>query len=467
MWLALHFPALCLEVHTRGSAAPLSLAVVERHGRHVEVLACSPAAAVKGVRSGQSASAAQALADDLVIRPRNAAAEQAALEGLALWAGRFTPGVSLEPPDGLLLEIGSCLRLHRGLDRLLEKLRHDLAALGYRHALAHAPTPSAAWLLARARPPVSVAAADGLATALAPLSIGLLDLPQDTHASLERIGIETLGDCLQLPRAGTARRFGQALLDRIDRALGRLPEARAFHVAPPRFSRRLDLPAPVEHAEALLFAARRLLPELESYLVRHQAGVQQLALDCHHESHAATRVALGFVKPQRTSRHIESVLRETLGRTALPAPVDAISLEAERLLPLVTPNGDLFAQGPDDDAGSLLLERLRARLGAEAVFGLSAAPDHRPERAWRRCEAGQAIAASRPLKRPLWLLPRPQRCTDGDLVLDEGPERIESGWWDGRPIDRDYYIARDRHGARLWVFCHRPSGQWFVHGLFA
>jgi protein ImuB len=59
------------------------------------------------------------------------------------------------------------------------------------------------------------------------------------------------------------------------------------------------------------------------------------------------------------------------------------------------------------------------------------------------------------------------------LVLEHGPERIESGWWDGRGVARDYYVARQPrgashpHGAKLWVFQERQSKRWYLHGVFA
>ena len=49
----------------------------------------------------------------------------------------------------------------------------------------------------------------------------------------------------------------------------------------------------------------------------------------------------------------------------------------------------------------------------------------------------------------------------------QGPERIESGWWDGKGVARDYYIVRQAGGARLWVFQERQSKRWYVHGVFA
>lgn len=468
LWLALHFPALAVEVFSRASDAALPLAVTEQQRNRPWVVAANDAAADFGIRPGMAASAAQALADGLILRPRDPTAEAAALEGLAVWAGRFTPSVRVKPPDGLLLEVGSCLSLHRGLGNLRRLVGAGLGDMAFSANVAGAPTALAAWLFARAGLDVVLREPDELERMLAALPVELLEPPRDVAESLALIGAETIGDVLALPRAGAARRFGQALLDQIDRARGRLPEAHAFFVPPPHFARRLELPAAVENAEALLFAARRLLPELEGFLVQRQAGVQAAELVCRHERRAPTVVSLGFVKPVRAAERMQLLLRETLWRTALPAPVYAITLKASRIQPLTATSHDLFGAASETGDPDLLLDRLQARLGREAVYGIAPVADHRPERAWRRAEAGSKPPAPRDTpRRPLWLLPRPVPCRDGDLVLQGGMERIESGWWDGRDADRDYYVAQDRRGARLWVYCERASGEWFVHGLFA
>ena len=77
-------------------------------------------------------------------------------------------------------------------------------------------------------------------------------------------------------------------------------------------------------------------------------------------------------------------------------------------------------------------------------------------------------------QRPTWLLaePRPLEgsgppCYEGPLEIEDGPERIESGWWDGRDVRRDYYVARNPAGLRLWIFRERRAeGGWFLHGVF-
>jgi protein ImuB len=91
--------------------------------------------------------------------------------------------------------------------------------------------------------------------------------------------------------------------------------------------------------------------------------------------------------------------------------------------------------------------------------------EHRPERAWRAVAAGRAAAAEAPPgPRPLWLLEPPRRLGEGEFVLLAGPERIESGWWDGDDVARDYFIAA-RGASLAWIYRAREG--WFLHGLFA
>lgn len=75
--------------------------------------------------------------------------------------------------------------------------------------------------------------------------------------------------------------------------------------------------------------------------------------------------------------------------------------------------------------------------------------------------------------RPLWLTEPPRRLAEGEFVLLAGPERIESGWWDGAEARRDYFIARTGQSL-AWIYRERSAGKcgtrpegWFLHGIFA
>ncbi len=47
-----------------------------------------------------------------------------------------------------------------------------------------------------------------------------------------------------------------------------------------------------------------------------------------------------------------------------------------------------------------------------------------------------------------------------------GPERIETGWWRGRSVRRDYYRLELHTGHWLWVFRQLTDDHWFLHGMF-
>jgi protein ImuB len=198
-------------------------------------------------------------------------------------------------------------------------------------------------------------------------------------------------------------------------------------------------------------------------------------------------VRLRFVQPIGAQpQRMQALVRERLARLELPEPVRSVRLLSGPLLDLQSEPVELFAHDRRESGENLpqLVERLRARLGHEAVHGLACVAEHRPEAAWRKApspglrpispaRAGELREPSPALyevQRPLWLLEAPEPCDATRLELEDGPECIESGWWDGHDVARDYYVARNREGARLWIFRNRretdPAG-WFLHGWFA
>ena len=476
LWACQHLLDFSLQLALRASAAA-GPTIVTTGGNRPEVLSCSAPARRRGITPGMTVSAALALAPDLIEHSRDPAAEMKALEGTAAWAGQFTSMVSLAPPDALLLEIEGSLRLFGGLRPLLLHLGQDLANLGYTAVIATAPTPTAARLLARAAIGSTIIDIADLEAALVGLPLCLLDQPEDVIRMLSLMGVHTIGECLALPRDGLARRFGQALLDELDRALGRQPDPRVPWVAPSRYGARLALPAPVQETEPLLFAANRLIQELAGYLCMKQAGITRLKLILRHEDHRPTIVTLGFSVPSRDPHRILRLLRERLSTVTLPDRVEAIALESVETRPLGSRNLSLFPEDrlPEEERW-LIIEHLRARLGSESVYSITSYPDHRPELAWRCCEPGTGTASDERTKRPLWLMEPPQRLrSEGELpvlgttlTLLTAPERIESGWWDGKDVLRDYFVACDAAGGAFWVFRERNADKaWFLQGMFA
>jgi protein ImuB len=186
-------------------------------------------------------------------------------------------------------------------------------------------------------------------------------------------------------------------------------------------------------------------------------------------------VRFALAAPARDPAHLLSVLRERLARVELPAPVESLALASEVTAPLAGRNLGLLP-GDAPIPAVPLLDRLRARLGEQAVLRVAPLAEHRPERAWteRADTHAEAPAAPPQARRPAWLLCEPQPLAttfqDAPWVLRDGPERIESGWWDGGDIRRDYYVAESPQGETLWIYRDRrygDDGEWFLHGVFA
>jgi protein ImuB len=388
--------------------------------------------------------------------------EQEALAAVAAWACQFTPRVSLEPPQALLMEVGGSLRYFGGRWKFLARLREGLTHLGFEARIAEAPAARAALWMAR-----------GGGARLEALPVAVTGLAPEGLELLRSLGIGTVGGLMRLPRGGVTRRFGQGLLEEIDQAGGRAPEPREFFIPPAHFCAQLELPAPVLLAQSALFAARRLLEQMEGFLAARQAGVRSFSLDLLHDDAPATAIRVGLATPGRGTEHFARLLRERLARTTLRAAVEGIRLEAADIEILPGSNGNFFnASRAGGEEWLQLVERLQSRLGMEAVHGLGIHEDHRPEFAFCRTEFGirhmkpAEKQGETPGPRPLWLLDPPRRLAEGEFALLAGPERIESGWWDGAEALRDYFIARTGESSLAWIYRER-EGAWFLHGFFA
>lgn len=450
------------------------LAVVE-HRPAARVVAATSAARARGVCDGQRLAGALAVAPALQLRERDPALEAAVLAELADWAGQYTSAVSIDPPDTVLLETASSLQLFGGAAALAQEICRSLSAIGLHAALGGAPTPLAARWLARSRPGTLIADGTGWQSCLdalpvelladgAPLSAAVLEL-------LRGVGVTRIGDAARLPRDGLARRQGAMVHEILARARGKQPDPRLWHVAPERFESRLVLPASVSHTEPLLFAAGRLFAGLSAWLTARQAVLDRCCLQLEHEDSPDTRLDILTGQAGRDDGRLLMLAREHLAALELPAPVEALRLSAEHPLPAPGRSVDLFGD-PETDRGNagLLLDRLRARLGKSAVQTVLPVSEHRPERAWRRAEPGACPGGLRLPggARPLWLMPTPRPlASTRALTLLSGPERIESGWWDGADVRRDYYVASTPEDALWWIFEDLdPPGGWYVHGYF-
>ncbi len=468
-WACILFPQLALDdVLRRRADRDAPLVLVDPAQSRPLVRAANRRACAAGVKVGQSLATARALCERLAIADYDNAAADRCRELLAAWAYSYSSLVSRDFPDALLLEVEASFRLFGGWPNLQARLRLELDELGFRHRIALAPNPHAARVLAGLHDGIAIPETR-LCNALGTLPVEHAGLAPECALGLRRMGLRRLDQVLCLPRAALGRRIGEEALAHLGRLTGELAAPLAFYRPPDAFDARIELPFHTASSESLLFPLRRLVRDFAAFLAGRDGGVARFRLTFEHEHDARTRVLVGLLAPERDPELLFDIARERLDRIRLCAPVCALRLQADELPPFAPARRNLFDPRPQQaEPWQALRERLRARLGEEAVHGIALHADHRPERAWQ-IEHGKQRADAPPRNpRPAWLLHRPIPLRPAVRRILAGPERIESGWWDGEDVRRDYYVVETGAGQRAWVF--RPAGEtgaFMLHGWFA
>lgn len=493
------------------------LVLARRVSASVLVVGACPRAAELGIRPGVTLAQARAAMPELLVRDFDEQRDRETLDELAGWAVRFSPLVEPLPPESLLLDIDGCQRLFGGEDNLARQALGGLARQGFSGRAAIADTVGAAYACAAARLEAFTCVPEGQASAyLAGLPPAALRIPRETIEQLHGVGLRSIGDLMMLPRSLLPARFGPLLVLRLQQALGEVHEGiglRRIRASP---HVRTAFDGALQELPALQEVARRLLSQLFRQLVAESLALRQLDCVLYREHAPPTVLQIGFSQPMRVEAHAGRLLEQRLEPVDLSAGVAGVLLVASQTARGSSQQIELFEpRDPQQlEAFGELIDRLVNRLGPDAVMQAELAADHQPERAWRYVEISDGATEPRDAgdeekENPLasfppspggfvasWpflpsLPPRPLRllnppaairamalAPDGPpvwleirgcsyrVLAAEGPERIETGWWRGTDVQRDYFRVHVHTGEQFWLFVDRRTRAWRLHGLF-
>ena len=478
-----------------------TLVISHRDRNAQRVAAVCEKSAKLGVRAGLGIADLRAMHPHIEIIEADTNADRQLLTSLADWCDRYTPLVAFAGDDGLFLDITGCAHLFGGEQAMLDDLARRLVEQGFCARVGLASTPGMAWAAARFLKPVPIDPGEEEA-ALSPLPLSALRLDPVVRASLKSVGLRTVDSILHAPRPPLARRFGNGLLLRLDQALGVVDEAVSprLPVAPLSVERHLLEPIVLtEDIERLIFMMAGTLKE---DLVRRGEGARNLQLSLFRVDGVVKRVAISASRPLREPSLIQRLFRERL--TGIGEMESGCGFELVRLSVMTAARFDdeqidLVAGERRDDANlALFADRIRARLGNEAILATTLVESHLPERAVADMpftgQKGAFKADMQVIERPIRLLPHPElvdvamaEVPEGPprhfrwrrvlyrVVRAEGPERIAPEWWLGGEAEeptRDYFRVEDEDGRRFWIYRHGLYGaastpRWYLHGLFA
>jgi len=488
------------------------------------VAACSAAAAAQGVRPDMPLAEAKSLVPGLAIERYDPQQDCQALRKLAEECEQFSPCVALEEgvaPESLLLDISNLAHLMGSDAELAARVDAFFTARGWRVRIAVAETVGGAWAVAHfgkefriadfgLRIGVSQSAIRNPQSAISHLPIEALRIAEDTAALLRQLGIETVGQLLALPREGLASRFGDQLLLRLDQMTGAVAEVLVPHRAPAALAVGCTLEYPTADRALVTYVLAGLVEQLAGQLAARDQGAVLLMCVLRSADGRSLPLRIGLFEPSASARQLMELIGLHLETVVLADEVLHVEIRAAAVGRLGQRQGELFADRWPSDPHQLavLVNRLSSRLGNEQVVRPELRPGALPERAvrWtpmteksrvmgRESRARKSSARTPALDsrlstldsapRPLLLYPEPRAidvvCVAPDgppqLVWLEGrreriaghagPERIETLWWAGESVRRDYYRVATESGSHLWIFRRLTDGHWFLHGVFA
>lgn len=428
---------------------------------------------------------ARAVYPDLITAPADPVREAAGLRSLRRFATRYAPQVGLDGADGLVADVTGVAHLFGGEEALREDLHAGFERMGFALQSAIAPTRGAAWALSRHGG--GIIAEGGLAQALRDLPLHTLRLTHEEREDLIRLGILRIGDLMGQPRAPLARRFGTGVLQRLDQALGVLPEPVSPVADPPHFGLRLSLPEPIGRSVDVMAGLDRLLARLCDKLLQAQMGARRLRFELHRVDHVMIPLDIGLARPMRDAARIAPLFAKHVEGADAGFGIDLLRLEATQVEPLGPAQlGNAAARAEDELAD--LITRLGNRLGFDRILRVHPVESRLPERSHVLIPATDPAPPPVPARkgppRPVRLFrPEPVFSVSGHppvrftwrrmrftTLRATGPERIAPDWWDEHPEWetglRDYWRIETNEGPRLWLFHTPQAPNWSVHGQF-
>ncbi|MBT53325.1 MAG: DNA methylase [Mameliella sp.] len=501
--LSLWFPRLGAErlIRVEPHLAEVPFATVARNGAAQVLGALSLTASQAGLRGGQPLRDAHAMCAGLITRPAQPQREAAFLGTLHRWAGKFSPWVAPDAPDGLVIDLTGCAHLFGGEEGLAKQVTQDCADLGLTVCFGIADTLGGAWALARfsrqgagharsgdaidqeapatrARAgkrrhwerggtvPTSrtsldtnsrIAPTGQTRDALVSLPVAALRFDPQVTEQLARLGLRRVGDLLIQPRAPLARRFGQGLVDRLDQATGAVPEPVSPAAPPDRFAVRMSFPDPIGLEDDVAEALSRMTQRLCATLDAKARGVRTLRIEAHRCDHLMQWFTVTSATANAQAHRLMPLIRLKLDQIDAGPGIDMLRIEAVHHEPqhALTRSGHLEAAQHGTrrlQSGAALEDltsRLGARLGMEAITRRAPAASHIPEKSALILAAAWSEAAydwpTPHMTRPLLLWP-PEPVSTSDR--SNPPQAFR---WRGRNWQSKAQSGPERIAPEWWL----------------
>lgn len=484
-WLTLRRPDL--------QSVPFVIAAPD-HGR-LMIIATNMLAETQGILPGMVVADAKAIHPEIEVIHAIPGITEKLLKALGEWCIRYTPIISVDLPDGLILDMSGCAHLWGGERGYLKEIVNRLRSKGYDARAAITDTIGTAWAVSRYGRVNPIIEPEQQASALLNLPPEALRLEPLIIERLQKLGFRTIGSFIDMPRSVLRRRFGAAFIQRLDQALGLEEEYRIPIIPIEAYQERLPCLEPVRTATAIEIALQTLLERLCERLQKEGKGIRTAIFRGYRVDGKTVHIDIGTNRPTHNIRHIFKLFELKISSIEPALGIELFILDAPKVEDVSLDQETLWNEERkqlDDLIIAELLDKVAGKVGAHNIRRYLPQEHYWPERSIKQSSSLQEQPATtwrtdRP--RPVQLLSYPQRVEVTAPIPDyppilfryknkvhhikkaDGPERIEREWWLEEGEHRDYYTVEDQDGQRYWLFraghYSAEQSQWFIHGFFA
>lgn len=429
--------------------------------------------------------------------------------------------------DSIFLDISRTASVLGGVRQVLHDIHQHFQQQELQPQVQVGETLGQAWALAH-QPQTNDAVTP---PTLTELPVASLQIKASTIEILSELGIDTLGKLWQLPRASLPSRFGDLINRRMEQFLGQQEELILVHHPEIELQWKHSLEHASGDLDILQTILCLLLRQAINVLKPRQQGILSLRCQFLSAGKAMDYCLklvqptldldylLQLLQLQMEQQEIQTPQEQ------VRLTIDLVG-EHRPQQQWLFPDPEQTSR----KQRAALVERLTARLGTAAVQQLRQQSQALPERQWvprkqirfsqtgqnksRRTrnpssplsESNETLGQHQPgsLERPtrLFAVPKPLRQQGTErfhlqqgseygrhinprsrgawvplqfifhkqrhqVVHAVGPERIESHWWEGQWVRRDYFRVQTDQGQRFWIFRQAQNHQWYLHGDFA
>ena len=315
------------------------------------------------------------------------------------------------------------------------------------------------------------------------LPVKMICESNETLVSLERLGIENIGQVLKLPKKGLRHRFGTNLIERIDQITSNNEITLKKIITPIFVEKRKEFLCSILDKKTLLREIEKLLKILCLKLNEYYLETSQIKITIFNDSrkNSSLSIEINLSGTTKDPKKLFLLAKEKIEHSEISKSVKGIKLYFSQLIKVCSKNKELFFKKNNSSNDiSDFIDVVSSRLKPSSIIFFKNRSNHAPEQKFNMYSLADINKLTTLHNRGkniepgvIWLYEEPILLEErykkpyykGILEIHNNLERIETNWWTVKPVKRDYYIADTISCERVWIYL-TPEKNWYLHGKF-